>query len=57
MTIKSLQERSGMSLADFSRYLNIPYRTLQHWAHETRKCPQYLVDLIEYKLRAEGYIK
>ena len=57
MNIRDLQEQSGMSLADLSRYLNIPYRTIQHWAHETRECPAYVLELIEFKLKTEGYIK
>lgn len=53
MNFKKLREQSGMNLTEFSQYFNIPYRTLQHWEHGTRKCPDYLLKLIEYKLIKE----
>ncbi|MBR5544874.1 MAG: helix-turn-helix domain-containing protein [Clostridia bacterium] len=55
--LKALRERSGMNLKQFSEYFNIPYRTLQHWEAGDRKCPEYLLDLIEYKLLNEHLIK
>lgn len=57
MTIKELREQSGMSLTQFSAFFEIPYRTLQHWEHGTRKCPEYLLKLMEYKLKHEGVIR
>ena len=53
MTFKELREKSGMNLTQFSDFFEIPYRTIQHWEHETRKCPEYLLKLMEYKLRNE----
>ena len=53
--IKILRERSKMSLKQFSEYFNIPYRTLQHWEAGDRQCPVYVLELIEYKLRNEGF--
>lgn len=55
--LKLLRIRSDMSLKQFSEYFNIPYRTLQHWEAGDRKCPEYLLELIEYKLRKESIIK
>ena len=57
MTFKKLRERSGMTMTEFSRYFGINYRTIQRWEYEERKCPEYLLDLIEYKLQHEGLIK
>jgi DNA-binding transcriptional regulator YiaG len=53
MTFKELREQSGMNLTQFSKYFNIPYRTIQNWEAEVRECPKYLLDLMEYKLRNE----
>lgn len=58
MTIKELREASGMSRPHFAEYFGIPYRTLQSWelygeSAQGRKCPAYLIDLMEYKLRKE----
>ena len=52
-TFKEVREASGMNLTQFGAYFNIPYRTLQHWEHGTRKCPDYLLELIQYKLEKE----
>lgn len=56
-TLKELREAAQMSLKDFSSYLNIPYRTMQNWEGNQRKAPEYLVELISYKLKKEGLIK
>ena len=57
MTFKELREQSGMSRQQFIEYFNIPYRTIQSWVLGDRKCPEYLLALMEYKLRHEGIIK
>lgn len=54
---KELRERSGMSRKQFCEYFGIPYRTLQDWELGNRKCPEYLLDLMEYKLTKEGLIR
>lgn len=51
MTFKELRLSYGMNLTQISESFEIPYRTLQHWEHETRKCPEYLLKLMEYKLK------
>lgn len=53
MTIKELRERSGMTRPQFAKYFEIPYRTVQDWELGNRKCPEYLIKLIEYKLKKE----
>ena len=53
MTFKELRERSGMTRSQFAEYFEIPYRTVQSWELEERKCPDYLLKLIEYKLKNE----
>ncbi len=56
MTVKELRIVSGMSLKQFSDYFGIPYRTVQNWDAEIRNCPDYLVELMIYKLNSEGII-
>lgn len=53
MDFKELFESSGMKLTEFGKYFGIPYQTLQHWVHGERKCPDYLLDLMAYKLEKE----
>ena len=50
MDFKELREKSGMSCAEFGRFFNIPYRTIQNWEYGERKCPEYVIDLMAYKL-------
>ena len=57
MTFKELRERSGMSRPQFAEYFGIPYRTVQDWELENRKCNDYILDLLEYKLKHEGLIR
>lgn len=55
--IKSLRQRTGLSQQAFGDYFGIPKRTIQNWEGEVNKCPEYLADLMEYKLNKEGMIK
>lgn len=57
MTIKALRKASGMTQRAFSEYFGIPKRTIEDWEAERRKCPAYLLELMEYKLRNEGITK
>ena len=57
MTFKELLAQSGMTRKQFAEYFNIPYRTIQNWELGLRKCPDYLLELMEYKLRNEGIKK
>lgn len=53
---KILLVRSDMSMKQFSEYFGIPYRTVQDWKRGVSKCPEYLVNLIQYKLEKEEII-
>lgn len=57
MTIKELRKASGMTQQKFADYFGIPKRTIQNWEAGINKCPEYLLDLMEYKLKHEGIIK
>lgn len=57
MTLKELRKQSGMTRSQFCEYFGIPYRTIQDWELENRKCPTYLIALMKYKLKHEGIIK
>ena len=56
MTIKDMREASGMTQKAFSEFFGIPKRTIENWEGGKRECPEYLLDLIEYKLKNEGII-
>ena len=57
ITFKEIREASGMSRKAFGEYFGIPYRTIQSWELGDRDCPEYLLDLMVYKLKNEGFIK
>lgn len=56
MEFKELLEKSKMNLKQFSEYFGIPYRTVQDWKLGARKCPDYLLNLMRYKLENENRI-
>ena len=56
MTIKDMRAKSGMTQKAFSDYLNIPKRTIEDWENDRRKPPDYVVELIRYKLTHEGVL-
>lgn len=57
MTIKEMREASDMTQKAFAEYFKIPKRTIENWEEEKRVCPDYLIELMEYKLKKEGITK
>lgn len=55
-TIKELRTATGMTQAQFADYFSIPKRTIENWEGGKRNCPEYLFDLMKYKLENEGLI-
>lgn len=51
-----IKEESAMNWKEFAAYFQIPYRTVQDWERGNRKMPDYLLRLMEYKLRIEKII-
>ncbi len=56
MTFNELRTAAGMSRKAFAEYFEIPARTVDHWDSGDRKCPEYLLKLMQYKLEKEGVI-
>ena len=52
-----LLSASNLSMLRLSDLLGIPYRTLQNWKAGKREAPDYVIKLIAYYLRSEGYLK
>lgn len=53
-TVKNMRLATGMNIKQYAEYFGIPYRTYQDWENGNRKMPEYVLRLMEYKLRAEG---
>jgi DNA-binding transcriptional regulator YiaG len=54
--IMKLREQTGMTRTDFSKYFNIPYRTIENWEFDINQCPDYLYELIKFKLISDNKI-
>lgn len=57
MDIKELRTTAGMTQKTFAEYFEIPKRTIEDWEAGRRQCNQYILSLIEYKLRNEKLIE
>lgn len=55
--IKNLREETGMNRTQFCEYFNIPYRTVQDWETGRRVMPEYVLRLLEYRIRTEKILK
>lgn len=51
--IKYLRSLTGMKREDFADYLHIPLGTVRDWEQGKRKMPEYVYELIEYKVSRE----
>lgn len=51
MTIKEIRQSTGLSQTKFSAALNIPKRTLEKWEQGVQRCPEYVVELIAYRVQ------
>lgn len=56
INFRDLRKASKMTQKQFSEYFGIPKRTIESWDAGDRSCPSYLLDLLEYKLKQEGFI-
>lgn len=50
MTIKDLMKIYNLTPTQMSKMFGIPYRTAQSWHLGDRKCPQYVVELLQFAL-------
>lgn len=53
-TLKDLIASNGMTQKEFSERFGIPIRTVQDWARSKRKPPDYVVELIKYRIAHEN---
>lgn len=57
MDVKTLRTLSGMTQQAFADYFGISKRSVENWEGGQRKCPEYLISLMQYKLCGEKIIK
>ena len=51
--IKDIQDKSGMPITTFCKWLGIPLRTMEQWERGDRAMPEYVLRLIAYKVAME----
>lgn len=51
--VKELRDQMGMNRVEFCDYFGIPYRTVQDWESEKRELPDYVLNLMKYKVLIE----
>ena len=54
---KRLRKDAGMTQAEFSKYFDIPKRTIEDWDRGVRTPHDYLIRMMAYQLHAEGLIE
>ena len=56
-TIKEIRTRTGLSQSKFCAALHIPKRTLEKWETGERSCPEYVIELIAYRVQHDPQFK
>lgn len=51
--VKALREEMQFNRREFCDYFSIPYRTVQDWECGKRVMPEYVLRLLEYKIRMD----
>lgn len=57
MTVKELRTATGMTQKEFAEYFGVSLRTVESWEGGKRNCLDYVLALMEYKLKHEGLIR
>ena len=53
MTIREMRASLGDTQGEFAVRYNIPFRTIQNWEAGVRNPPEYIMDLLESRVRAD----
>lgn len=51
--VRALRDDLKLNRREFCDYFNIPYRTVQDWECGKRTMPEYVLRLLEYKIRTD----
>lgn len=56
INIKDIRSLTGMTQKEFAEYFKIPKRTIESWEEGKRTPPEYVIDLMRYKLAKENLL-
>lgn len=51
LTIREIRDSTGLSQSKFAAALHIPVRSIQKWEIGASSCPDYVVELIAYRVQ------
>ena len=51
LEMKQIRKMTGLSQIKFSEQYNIPRRTIEDWETGKMKCPDYVLELLEFKVK------
>lgn len=55
--IKAIREATGLSQGNFAKALNIPTPSLQKWERGGSRPPEYVIELIAYRVQHDPAFK
>ena len=55
--LKKMRESLGMNRTEFSRYIEIPLRTLEEWEAGRRQMPDYVLRLLVYYTKMQRLLE
>jgi len=53
MEIREMRAQLGDTQSEFAARYNIPFRTIQNWETGLRKPPEYIIDLLNFRVQAD----
>ena len=56
-TIKEIRSKTGLSQQAFSEKYHIPKRTVENWEGKKSTPPEYVIELLEFKVNHDLGIK
>lgn len=54
MEFKDVLELSGLNMSQFAQKYNIPYKTVTKWGAGERKPPEYVLELLKFRIETEA---
>lgn len=51
--MKEIRALTGLSQVKFANKYGIPRRTYENWESGTARCPEYLINLLEFAVKSE----
>ena len=53
MNVREMRTRLGDTQSEFAARYNIPFRTVQNWEAGVRTPPEYIMNLLETRIKAD----